>query len=286
VVEIVSGDAFARRRFLRLIGGGAAVAFAASCGALDVDSEEPRAGSAQRGGDAPSSEVDDADDPVRLIARPDPDVTAGGVQPGLQPLGIVADRDATLFVPREALRGSVPLMVTLHGAGGGRHGGLGRFREAAARGVALLLPLSRGPSCDIIVEGAFGSDIEVIDAALAATFERIPVDPDAVALAGFSDGASYALTVGLANGNLFPFVIGSSPGFIVETERRGRPDVFVAHGRQDRTLPIDQSSRSIVPDLRAAGYDVTYVEFEGEHELPPAIAGREIDWFLDGAGRR
>jgi predicted esterase len=280
-------EAFARRRFLRLIGGGAAVALGGSCGAFGTDDEEPR-GRGDRGapGDAATSEVDDADDPVRLISRPDPAVTASDVEPGLQPLGVVADRDATLFVPREALRGPVPLMVTLHGAGGGRHGGLGRFREAAERGVAVLLPLSRGPSWDIIVEGAFGSDIEVIDAALAATFERIPVDPDAVALAGFSDGASYALTVGLANGDLFPFVIGASPGFMVDTERRGRPDVFVSHGRQDRTLPIDQTSRAIVPDLRAAGYDVTYVEFQGEHELPPAIANREIEWFLDGADRR
>jgi len=177
-------------------------------------------------------------------------------------------------------------MATLHGAGGGRHGGLGRFREAAERGVAVLLPLSRGPSWDIIVEGAFGSDIEVIDAALAATFERIPVDPDAVALAGFSDGASYALTVGLANGDLFRFVIGASPGFMVDTERRGTPDVFVSHGREDQTLPIDQASRVIVPGRRAAGYDVTYVEFQCEHELPPAIANREIEWFLDGASRR
>jgi len=41
-------------------------------------------------------------------------------------------------------------------------------------------------------------------------------DPARVTLGGFSDGATYALSIGLANGDLFPQVIGCSPGFIAQ----------------------------------------------------------------------
>jgi predicted esterase len=35
-----------------------------------------------------------------------------------------------------------------------------------------------------------------------------------------------------------------------------------------------------VPALRDAGLDVTYMEFDGGHEVPPAIAAAGLDWFL------
>ena len=38
------------------------------------------------------------------------------------------------------------------------------------------------------------------------------IDPSRIAMAGFSDGASYSLSVGLANGDLFSAVFGFSPG--------------------------------------------------------------------------
>jgi len=283
--DVPDGGPFGRRRLLRMaIGAGATVALTAACGRDGA----PDAGRAPRQRDASRSgspQIDDADDPARLLSRPRDGASGTTIEPGLHSLGVTADRDAKLFVPPEARGGRpVPLMVTLHGAGGGGDGrGLGRFGEAGALGVALLLPLSRGPSWDIIVEGRFGPDVELIDAALAATFDRIAVDPSAIALAGFSDGASYALTLGLANGDLFPFLIGASPGFVVDVERHGDPDVFVSHGRRDKVLPIDQTSRRIVPQLRGAGYDVTYVEFEGGHELPAQIVQRSIRWFLSRA---
>ena len=51
--------------------------------------------------------------------------------------------------------------------------------------------------------GRYGSDIAFIDRALAQIFNRNAIDPSKVAIAGFSDGASYALSVGLTNGDLF-----------------------------------------------------------------------------------
>ena len=64
--------------------------------------------------------------------------------------------------------------------------------------------------------------------------------------------------------------------------QRGLPRVYVSHGTQDTVLPIDQSSRRIVPMLRQAGYDVRYDEFEGGHIVPPAIASAAVDWLAAG----
>jgi phospholipase/carboxylesterase len=63
---------------------------------------------------------------------------------------------------------------------------------------------------------------------------------------------------------------------------RGKPRVFVSHGTQDQVLPIDDTSRRIVPGLKARGYDVTYREFEGPHRVPPTIARDGFEWFVRG----
>jgi len=65
--------------------------------------------------------------------------------------------------------------------------------------MVVLSVDSRAASWDLRY-GAFGPDVELIDRALAHAFERCNVDPARVAIGGFSDGASYALSLGLTNG--------------------------------------------------------------------------------------
>ena len=60
---------------------------------------------------------------------------------------------------------------------------------------------------------------------------------------------------------------------------RGRPRVFVSHGTADQILPIDQCSRVIVPRLRTMGYEVTYREFEGRHEMPADVLDEGLRWM-------
>ncbi len=100
----------------------------------------------------------------------------------------------------------------------------------------------------------------------------VNVDPKRLALGGFSDGATYALSLGLVNGDLFPRIVAFSPGFIFSGEAHGKPRVFISHGIADEILPIDRCSRVIVPGLKKSGYDVTFREFDGGHEVPRAIA--------------
>ncbi|MDQ4130053.1 MAG: phospholipase [Actinomycetota bacterium] len=216
----------------------------------------------------------------RLRARPN-QAPPSGVPAGLHPLGLGEGRDGLIYVP-PASRPDLPrpLVIALHGAGGDAHGGLAPLLPFADRaGLLLLAPESRDRTWDLM-SGGLGSDVAFIDGALVQTFARHVVDPARIAIQGFSDGAAYALSLGLANGDLLGHIIAFSPGFSAPPQRRGRPRVFVSHGRRDEVLPIDATSRRIVADLRKHGYDFVYREFDGGHALPAEIAREAVDWFL------
>ena len=204
---------------------------------------------------------------VRLHARPE--LGFHPAESGLRPLGLGSTRDGLLYVPEAARSHPVPLLVMLHGAGGSA----GRIwptvrSDAEERGVAVLMPDSRGWSWDYHL-GDFGEDRRFIDAALAETFRRVPVDAGHLALGGFSAGATMALSLGTSNGDLFACVFAFSPTGIAVTGQVGHPRFLVAHGLQDELVPIAFSSRAIVPALRSAGYWVVYRELPGEHEVFP-----------------
>ncbi|MBM0237646.1 phospholipase [Micromonospora sp. ATA32] len=169
------------------------------------------------------------------------------------------------------------LVLLLHGAGGSARQGLDLLLPLADEHHLLLVaPQSTSSSWDLIVEG-FGADVRRIDGLLATVFDSHPVDD--VVVGGFSDGASYALSLGLTNGDLVSAVLAFSPGFAAPMVTHGRPRVFVSHGTDDRVLPVDACSRRLVPRLHAIGYRVDYAEFDGGHEVPEEIRRRAADWL-------
>ena len=196
-----------------------------------------------------------------------------------------AGRDGLVYAPAGA--GAVrpaPLMLLLHGAGGNARHTVTLLRDFADKsGMILLVPDSRGRTWDVI-EGGYGPDVAFIERALEQTFGRYKVDPARVAVGGFSDGASYALSLGATNGDLFTHVVAFSPGFMAPASRHGSPALYISHGTKDRVLPIDSCSRRIVPRVKGAGYRVLYREFDGPHTVPPDVAAEAVAWFLgDGA---
>lgn len=219
----------------------------------------------------------------RLSARPAEPI-APPFPAGLQhPLGEGEGRPI-LHVPSDLPEGDIPLVVMLHGATSNPARALVRLgEEPERRGCLVLATKSRGSTWDVL-EGGFGFDVAVLDYALTAVFRRFPVDARRIAIAGFSDGASYALSLGVGNGDLFTHAMGFSPGFVVPGPRRGRPSIFVSHGRDDTVLPIDRCGRPVVAFLREEGYTVRYLEFEGGHILPPEMVDAAMDDF--GANAR
>ncbi len=215
----------------------------------------------------------------RLHARPTEMTQAGPT--GLQSLGLDPERDSYLYVPESYRQEQpAPLVLLLHGAGGhARHGLSVLVDVAEAHGLMLLAPASRDSTWDVIA-GEYGPDVATIDRALTAVFERYAVDPALLAIGGFSDGASYALSLGITNGHLFTHILAFSPGFTAPGTRRGAPSIFISHGTRDSVLPIESCSRRIVPQLERAGYDVSYHEFDGGHTVPSKIAREAVEWFI------
>ncbi len=218
----------------------------------------------------------------RLTAKPRSTPATDEFTPGVQPLQLAPRKDGLVYVPRNyAPDRPAALAVMLHGAGGNAEHGLSLLRQFADdRNIILVAPASRLGSWDIISTDAFGKDVIFIDQALQGVFGRYAVDPARIAVGGFSDGASYALCLGLTNGDLFTHVIAFSPGFVYTEQEQGKPAVFVSHGTRDRVLPIDPCSRRLVPRLRRKGLSVNYQEFDGEHQIPDRIATDAITWFL------
>jgi phospholipase/carboxylesterase len=214
---------------------------------------------------------------ARLKARPGKPVRK--VATGIQPLGLAQGRDGTLSVPPGYSPDQpVPLLIMLHGAGG-RSGGFSRLStEVGKLGIAVVVPDSRGQTWDMVL-GGFGPDVAFLDKTLEHAFARLNVDPRRVCLAGYSDGGSYSLSVGLVNGDLFTHVIAFSPGFMETPSRQGKPAIWISHGTRDPVLSIDRTSRRIVPQLKQWGYDVLYKEFEGGHELSPDLGNEAFRWF-------
>lgn len=218
-------------------------------------------------------------------ARPPPPLPTAAVPPrarfpaGETRLGLSEGRDGLVYVP-PGLRapGPAPLVVFLHGAGGEARRVPPFLRDLAdAYGLVVLAPESRGSTWDVLL-GDVGPDLDYLQRALDEVKSRLWVDGRRVALAGFSDGASYALTVGLRNRDVFSHVIAFSPGF-AGPSKPPQPAVFVAHGASDRVLPV-AGAREIVARLRAEGCAVSYREFDGDHTVPADVAAQAVRWFL------
>jgi predicted esterase len=174
------------------------------------------------------------------------------------------------------------LVVVLHGAGGTAASGLEAFRGGwNTPGLVLIAPASKGQTWSIL-RSEQDVDLESVNFALGEAYERCKIDRRRIGLGGFSDGATYALSLGVSNGDLFPAVMALSPGGVIGGNQVGIPRFFVSHGTLDTVLPIAQAGDAVVKKLRAAGYPVTYRRFRGGHEASEATSAAAIRWFLAG----
>jgi phospholipase/carboxylesterase len=215
----------------------------------------------------------------RLDSRPASGAHGSCPDAGLHPLDLGPGVDALLAVP-PGDAGPRPLLVFFHGAGGTAAQGIATVGDLAAeRGVLLLATSSAATTWDLLA-GGWGRDVAVLDAALDVVFATCAVGR--VGFAGFSDGASYALSLGLGNGDLGEVVLAFSPGFVAPAAVRGRPRIWISHGTGDRVLPVDACGRRVARALSGEGYAVTYEEFDGGHVVPPRLVRDAVAWWLDG----
>lgn len=211
--------------------------------------------------------------PGDLSARP---MTVSGTPaPGLTHL----PGGALLYIPPLSGPGPWPLVLLLHGAGQRGEAMVGPLRPLAdAWRVVLVAPDSSGVTWDWLnpmrpdnqsrLGRRIGPDQGRIDQALTEAFARVSADPHRIALLGFSDGATYGLDLGVRNPDLFSRIIAMAPGTLPSVARGPGAAIFIAHGAQDKVLPVRQTARETVPALRRRGFQVTYHEFTGGHAMP------------------
>lgn len=190
------------------------------------------------------------------------------------------DRDGTLYLPKSYRAGApMPVLMMLHGLNGTAQGVRYTFPIAEELGVVVIAPESRGQTWGQSIPG-FDADVRYLGAAYRYVSGVLSIDPSHVALGGHSDGAGYALAMGLAYGDVFNHLMIFSAGMLIPFRKQGRPRIFISHGVNDNQMPIDRTARLFVPQLETDGYDVTYREYEGGHGVPPLIVREGFDWFL------
>jgi predicted esterase len=199
---------------------------------------------------------------------------------GLMPLR----ENGWAYVPASAPREQARVIVLPHGAGGDGRRMIEGFRAVAeAEGLLLVAPKSMGRTWDMIEAMRSmpagtrgfrfgGGDSARIQRVVAQMRQRAGIVPEQVVLAGFSDGASFALSLGPAQPALYDAIVGFSPGFIIRPESvSGRQPVFISHGRSDPILSFAGSGERVVAQLRLAGHRVAFHPFDGGHFMPREI---------------
>jgi len=116
--------------------------------------------------------------------------------------------------------------------------------------------------------------------------ERLPAGD--VYLLGFSQGASFALQVGLRHyrnlrgilsfSGFLPTDFFESANFDPDAAKSLR--IFLAHGSRDKSIPLERS-KAIFEQLDGYNFDVTFVEFDDVHTLPPDVVVKAYDWLRE-----
>jgi phospholipase/carboxylesterase len=195
-----------------------------------------------------------------------------------------SEREGTVYVPKQYKHGvPIPLLMMLHGFRGTAQGVRYTFPLAEEFGVVVIAPESREVTWGQSSPG-FDGDMRYIGAAYRAVTGFLDVDRAHVAVGGVSDGATYALSMGLAYGDVFNHLMVFSEGIAIPYRKQGKPRIFIGHGIKDVQMPIERTSRRFVPQLKAEGYDVTYREYDGGHGVPSAIVREAFQWFVAKPG--
>ena len=129
----------------------------------------------------------------------------------------------------------------------------------------------------------YGKDLKALDAALADVFAKVAIDPGRIGMMGFSNGATYALSVGSANPQLVSTVIAFSPGPAFLGKSSATQRFFISHGEQDEVLPYSYT-RGLVARLRVKKAALMFESFKGGHTVPKDVRAKGIAYFAASKG--
>jgi poly(3-hydroxybutyrate) depolymerase len=197
------------------------------------------------------------------------------------------DSRAVLLTPDEIEPGRLyPLVTVLHGAGRQDELLVRACRDEPAKRQALfLVPRSLHPTWDLIACDE-RPDLDFLAFAYDLIYRRYPVDPARQGLLGYSDGASYALAVGLSNPHVFRAVMGWAAGFLaIDSAHQDpgdpKPSVLLEYGTHDELFPFERVALPMRAALEQLGYPVEFrVDQGGRHWPSGSFQGEALDWFF------
>jgi predicted esterase len=186
-----------------------------------------------------------------------------------------------VFVPAHYKPGTpIGLLVMLHGAGGVGAYYVSLFQHLAdSADFIILAPESWARTWDMLSTRRLGTDVRRLSRSIEYVLERATIDPARIWLGGHSDGASYAITIGTANGDHFTRLLIFAAGIYYSPMKTGRPPVRVMHGYWDEVLAFSQVQHNVVRPLKNARYPVTFAPYYGGHLVPAAVADSAIAWL-------
>lgn len=219
----------------------------------------------------------------RLETKPPEGVTVGLHHSGGE-RGADVRGGFCLYVP-ESYDGAEPwpLVVALHGgSGSGRDFLWTWLREARGRRFLLAAPTSQGPTWSLMGPDLDSKNLRAMVGYIASHWKT---DPARVLLTGLSDGATYTLLEGLAEGNPFTHLAPVSGvlhpanlvgGNLARVEGR---KIYLVHGRLDWMFPVE-TAEAAGEELRKAGADLTLRILDDlSHTYPREENDRILAWF-------
>lgn len=224
-----------------------------------------------------------------VLTTSSPDARAGDKKKKSEPF--VSAGGLRYFVREPAAKGyrNAPLMIMLHGTGGGFAYFEGWISACLKQGYVVVLPGSSG--CGTKASGNFTNDdqkrwdtvdIPNVIGLVREIQNQYNVDRRRVGILGFSNGAYYATRIGLGAPDVFRSVVCIAGGIGGKgwTEQSRDMGVYVIHGTADTSVPV-AAGKSLADDLRADGFaNVVYREFPGrDHETFPEEAGACLKWL-------
>lgn len=200
---------------------------------------------------------------------------------------------------------SYPLLVGMHGMGGNAEGFISQYDKLDDPQVIYVAPEGQYPlsmhigpqwytrswSMTSAGKKAWKASDTMVQDYILKTIKQVSKEYKVsdVYLMGFSQGAVYAYTIGLKNPEMISGVIGFS-GYLMEIDgdnsilshqdiEEGKDlRLYIAHGVDDAAIKVE-TAREMQDMFKSKGFDLTYTEFEGRHDIKADVFNDAVRWM-------